>query len=82
MDVDFNYLQAFEQVCRDEFQPLKDVIHSEEFKAELKIFNGIFTQSFCSAMFDTCFKRSFNVEYIFNTDMKEFSSKYKHQKDA
>jgi len=33
-------------------------------------------------MFDSCFKRSYNVEFIFNTDMKDFERKYKHGKGA
>ena len=28
-------------------------------------------------MYDRCFKRTFNVEFLFNTDMKEFRQKVK-----
>ena len=33
-------------------------------------------------MFDRSFKRSYNVEFIFNTDMKEFRQKLKYGKNA
>ena len=33
-------------------------------------------------MYDRSFKRSFNVEFIFNTDMNEFRQKVKYGKDA
>jgi hypothetical protein len=34
--IDFPYLQAYEGVCRDEFQPDLDFIKSETFQQELK----------------------------------------------
>lgn len=40
-DIDFPYLQAFEGVCRDEFQPIDEFINSEEFAAELRKSNGV-----------------------------------------
>ena len=30
-DVDFNFLQAFEGICRDEFIPIEEEITSDEF---------------------------------------------------
>jgi hypothetical protein len=33
-------------------------------------------------MFDLAFKRTYNVEFIFNTDMEEFRQKYKYGKNA
>lgn len=33
-------------------------------------------------MFDSTFKRTYNVEFIFNTDMAEFRQKYKYGKGA
>jgi hypothetical protein len=33
-------------------------------------------------MFDLSFKRTYNVEFIFNTDMAEFRQKYKYGKNA
>lgn len=35
-DIDFAYLQACEQVCRDEFTPDSDYIGSDEFQSALK----------------------------------------------
>lgn len=69
-------------MCRDEFNPISDAIFSDDFQIELQKTNGLFTEKFCKEMFDSCFKRSFNVEYIFNTDMQEFKQKMKHGQDS
>ena len=74
-DMDLQYVQAFESLCRDEFTPLPEVFDSADFQAALQDNGGLFTPSFCKEVFDQCFKRTFNVEYMFNTDMKEFKHK-------
>ena len=71
-DVDYSVLQAVEGICRDEFQPLNDFIASQEFSEELDKTSGIHTAEFSKIIFDKCFKRTFNVEFMFNIDMKEF----------
>lgn len=81
-DVDFNYLQAFEGVCRDEFTPISHAIFSDDYQIELEKSNGLYTEKFSKELFDSCFKRSFNVEYIFNTDMDEFRQKLKNGTDS
>ena len=40
-DINFDYLQAFEGVCRDEFVPNPTYIESEEFKTLLSASRGI-----------------------------------------
>lgn len=40
-DIDFNYLQAFEGVCRDEFTLNPEYVNSEEFKLLLSKYKGI-----------------------------------------
>lgn len=42
--------------------------------------NGLFTPGFCKEIFDECFKRTYNVEFIFNTDMSQFRKAYKSGK--
>lgn len=44
--------------------------------------NGIFTEQISREWFDECFKRTYNVEFVFNTDMDEFRRKYKYGTDA
>lgn len=62
---------------------MEDAIYSDDFQNELEeTGNGLFTPGFCKSIFDSCFKRTFNVEYMFNTDMKEFKQKYKYGKEA
>lgn len=48
----------------------------------LKPTNGIFTEQFCEDIFDNCFTRSFNVEFVFDTNMKEFGKKFKYGEGA
>ena len=81
-ELDWPYLQAFESICRDEFTPLGEVINSETYKEELKKSKNLHTKQFSQTFFDQCFKRTFNVEFAFNTDMKEFREKFKYGKDA
>ena len=33
-------------------------------------------------MFDDCFKRTYNVEFVFNTSIKDFRKKFKYGIDA
>ena len=79
-DIDFAYLQACEQVCRDEFTPDSDYIGSDEFQSALKQNHGLVTKSFAAKHFDKSFKRTYNVEFFFNTDMKELKRIMKGQK--
>lgn len=73
-DIDFPYLQAFEGVCRDEFQPIESEVASTQ-----AILNG----QIADKVFDQCFKRTHNVQFTFNTDIKNsFKHKYKHGRDA
>ena len=75
-DIYFEYLQAFEGVARDEFSPNKEYLQSEEFRLLLTRTNGIQTESFANEIFDRCFSRTFNVEFVFNPNFKEFRHKY------
>ena len=45
-DIDFNFLQAFEGVCRDEFVMNGKYIESEEFKTLIEATQGIQTEKF------------------------------------
>ena len=77
-DIDFNYLQAYEGVCRDEFTAKNAYIGSEEYKNILSATKGLQTEKFAAEIFDQCFTRSFNVEFGFNPNFKEFRRKMKH----
>jgi len=70
-DIDFPYLQAFEGVCRDEFKPIE---------AELtKTSDDLLVEETAEKLFDQSFKRTYNVEFVFNTDIKKsFKQKYKY----
>ena len=72
MDVDFNYLQAFEGICRDEFRALPHIINSAEIQKDMKEQNGISTDKLSKDIFDSVFKRTYTVEHVFNTDLNEF----------
>lgn len=78
-DIDFNYLQAYEGVCRDEFVPGYGFIESDDFKNQLlSSGNGIHTEAFATMIFDQCFTRTFNVEFAFNPNFKDFRKKFKY----
>lgn len=77
-DINFNFLQAFEGVCRDEFQVIPAYVESEEFKTFIGANKGLHTERFAKDIFDACFKRSYNVDFSVNPDFKEFRSKFKH----
>jgi hypothetical protein len=77
-DINFNFLQAFEGVCRDEFSPNPAYISSEEFRTLLGASRGLQTERFAADIFDQCFSRTFNVEFAFNPNFKEFRRKFKH----
>jgi len=80
-DINFNFLQAYEGVCRDEFTLNSGYINSEEFKTLLSLTRGIQTEQFAIDIFDQCFKRTFNVEFTFNPNFKDFRKKY-HNRDG
>jgi hypothetical protein len=44
--------------------------------------NGLINEKFATSIFDESFKRSFNVPFFFNTDMKEFGRKFKYGQNA
>lgn len=69
-DIDFSFLQACEGVCRDEFVPDVSYLTCEEYKKAVG--DKPMTEDIAKAVFDKCFKRSYNVQFLFNTDMKEF----------
>jgi hypothetical protein len=71
-------LQAYEGVCRDYFEIIPNYVESEEFKSLLKETNGIYTENFSSCIFDNCFTRSYNIEFVFNANIKEFGKKFKY----
>lgn len=39
-DINFNYLQAFEGICRDEFTLNEEYVESEEFKTLISKYKG------------------------------------------
>ena len=77
-DINFDYLQAYEGVCRDEFTVKPTYIDSDEFKTLLSSTRGIQTEKFAQEIFDQCFSRTFNVEFAFNPNFKEFRRKFKN----
>jgi hypothetical protein len=80
-DINFNFLQAYEGVCRDEFTLNPGYVNSEEFKTLLSLTRGIQTEQFAIDIFDQCFTRTFNVEFTFNPNFKDFRKKY-HNRDG
>jgi len=58
-------------VCRDEFKPIE---------AELmKTSDDLLVEETAEKLFDQSFKRTYNVEFVFNTDIKKsFKQKYKY----
>lgn len=48
-----------------------EFINSDDFKAELEKSGGVHTPKFSSEIFEQCFKRSYNVEFIMKTNLKE-----------
>lgn len=70
-DINFNYLQALEGVCRDEFTINTTYVDSEEFKNLLSQTKGLYTEKFCADIFDQSFTRSYNVNFSFNPNIKE-----------
>ena len=77
-DINFDFLQAFEGVCRDEFTLNPAYMESEEFKNLLSQYRGIQTEQFAIDIFDQCFTRTFNVEFTFNPNFKDFRKKFKN----
>ena len=75
-DIDFNYLQAYEGVCRDEFILNDDYVLSQEFKDMLSKYKGFQTEKFATQIFDQCFTRSYTVEFAMNPNFKEFKNKF------
>jgi len=51
-DINFDYLQAYEGVCRDEFTVKPTYIDSDEFKTLLSSTRGIQTEKFAQEIFD------------------------------
>jgi len=76
-DINFNFLQALEGVCRDDFTPNVAYLQSEEFKTLLGASRGLQTERFAADIFDNCFSRTYNVEFAFNPNFKEFRKKLK-----
>ena len=81
-DINFPYLQALEGVCRDDFSINEAFISSEEFKNQLARLRGLQTENFAIEIFDQCFTRTFNVEFAFNPNYKEFTKKIKSPKQT
>jgi hypothetical protein len=76
-DINFDFLQAYEGVCRDDFTLNTGYLESEEFKNLLSQTGGIQTEQFAIDIFDQCFQRTFNVEFIFNPNFEDFRRKFK-----
>lgn len=81
-DINFAYLQALEGVCRDDFSLNEAYITSDEFKNQLAQSRGLQTEAFAAEIFDQCFTRTFNVEFAFNPNFKEFTKKVKSGKQT
>ncbi|CDW85809.1 UNKNOWN [Stylonychia lemnae] len=76
-DINFCYLQAYEGICRDEFQINEEKVQSEEFSNHLKRYRGFQTEKFAIQNFDQYFTRTFTVEFVFNPNFSEFKRKFK-----
>jgi hypothetical protein len=51
-DIYFNYLQAYEGVCRDEFVFNESSMESADLEENLKKYRGFHTENFATACFD------------------------------
>ena len=70
MEVDEEYFQAISGQLREEYVPMVEFINSDDFKAELEKSGSVHTPKFSSEIFEQCFKRSYNVEFIMKTNLK------------
>ena len=62
-DIDYEYIQAVDGACRDEFIPDESFLNSSEFEAYLKPTNGLFTQKTeVQSLFELSFRRTYNIE--------------------
>lgn len=69
-DINMEYLQVLENVCRDEFWLNKGYMHSDELLHLSSTYHHLWDPDFMDMIFDNCFHRSYNVEFILNTDVK------------
>lgn len=65
-DLNIEYLQAFEGICRDEFQPNTDYISSNDFIKSIGENEMQFTEALVDEHFDKAFHRTTNTEFIMN----------------
>lgn len=69
-DLDIEYLQAAEGICRDELTPKRDFISSAEFMEEIGQSQGVFTERLVLDSYDSAFNRTINTEFIMNPDFE------------
>lgn len=72
-DLNIEYLQAYEGICRDEFTPNFEFIQSEKFVEVIQKNELQFTQQLVDEHFDTAFQRTSNTQFIMNPN---FESRY------
>ena len=65
-DLNLEYLQAYEGICRDEFTVNTDFISSDEFMSQISKNRMIFTEQLVRDNFDLAFDRTTKTEFIMN----------------
>lgn len=70
-DLNIEYLQAFEGICRDEFTPNFDFISSPEFINAITENEMIFTPKFVEEYFDEAFHRTTNTQFLMNPNFEQ-----------
>ena len=73
-DIDLNYVQAYDQICRDEISPNFSFFENEFENVK----NQLLTQDLAKSIFEKAFKRTYDVEFVFNTDINQLKSKIKN----
>lgn len=69
-DLNIEYLQAFEGICRDEFTPNLDYISSDEFMEEISKHKNQFNEKLIHENFDSAFNRTNSTEFLMNPNFK------------
>lgn len=69
-DLNVEYLQAFEGICRDEFTLNHDYIASEEFMKAIEDNEMQFTEALVEENFDKAFDRTTDTQFILNPNFK------------
>ena len=76
-DIDLNFVQAYDQICRDEFTPINSYLESDDYHKDVN--NGLQSQQLSDQILGKAFKRTYDVEFILNTNIKELKQKLKRK---